>query len=164
MEGGRLDRRDSEVWRLGGVAQRAGGWAGQREVSTRLEPLAAGAPTVIWTDRGGAFFHGNGKITDEFKAALVENDLEHFWKDDSSGQAGKLQEVHLHETAVSWIRYRLTESSPANAWKETREQYTTRLKACCAEINRAYDVDSLCRALPRRIEALIDSEGDRINK
>ena len=28
----------------------------------------------------------------------------------------------------------------------------------------ANDVDSLCRALPRRIEALIDSEGDRINK
>ena len=122
------------------------------------------APTVIWTDRGGAFFHGNGKITDEFKAALEENDLEHFWKDDASGQAGKLQEIHLHETAVSWIRYRLTESSPANAWKETRQQYTTRLKACCAEINRAYDVESLCRALPRRIEALIDSEGDRINK
>ena len=46
MEGGRLDRRDSEVWRLCRVAQRAGGWAGQREVSTRLEPLAAGASSV----------------------------------------------------------------------------------------------------------------------
>ena len=41
-----MDRRDSEVWRLCRVAQRAGGWAGQREVSTRLEPLAAGASSV----------------------------------------------------------------------------------------------------------------------
>ena len=122
------------------------------------------APTVMWTDRGKGFFHGNGKITTEFQAALEENDLKHFWKDDAAIQPGQLQEVHLHETAVSWIRYQLTLSTPNNAWKETREQYTSRLKACCAEINKSYDVDSLCRALPRRIEALIDSEGDRINK
>ena len=123
-----------------------------------------GAPTVVWTDRGKGFFHGNGKITAQFKAALEENGLKHFWKDDAAIQPGQLHEVHLHETAVSWIRYQLTLSTPNNAWKETREQYTSRLKACCAEINKSYDVDSLRRALPRRIEALIESEGDRINK
>ncbi len=88
------------------------------------------APTVMWTDRGKGFFHGNGKITTEFQAALEENDLKHFWKDDAAIQPGQLQEVHLHETAVSWIRYQLTLSTPNNAWKETREQYTSRLKAC----------------------------------
>ena len=95
---------------------------------------------------------------------MEENDLKHFWKDDAAIQPGQLHEVHLHETAVSWIRYQLTVSTPNNAWKETREQYTSRLKLCCAEINKSYDVDSLCRALPRRILALIESEGDRINK
>eukprot|EP00973_Karenia_brevis_P041465 5737303-Karenia_brevis.AAC.1 len=47
-------------------------------------------------------------------------------------------------------------SIPNVEWKETREQYTARLKACCAKVNRSYNVDGLCRAFPRRIQALID--------
>ena len=133
-------------------------------LNIRFQGGSVPAPSVMWTDRGRGFFHGNGSSTCEFKEALEENDFQAFWKDDASIQPGQLQEVHLHETAVSWIRYQLTLSTPTIAWKETREQYTSRLKACCAEINKAYDVDGLCRALPRRIEALIDSEGDRINK
>ena len=133
-------------------------------LNIRFQGGSAPAPSVMWTDRGRRFFHGNGSSTCEFKEALEENDFQAFWKDDASIQPGQLQEVHLHETAVSWIRYQLTLSTPTIAWKETREQYTSRLKACCAEINKAYDMDGLCRALPRRIEALIDSEGDRINK
>jgi len=122
------------------------------------------APKVVWTDRGKGFFHGNGHITPEFESALKENGLKHFWGHDASIQPGHLQEVHLHETAVSWLRYQLTLSTPSNAWKETREQYSTRLKACCAKINASYDVEGLCRAFPRRIEALVDNDGDRISK
>ena len=68
----------------------------------------------------------------------------------------------LHETAVSWIRLRLARSVPAKAWEETREQFTTRLKAVCRDINESLDVEGLCRKLPGRIEQLIENGGDRL--
>ena len=121
-------------------------------------------PTVVWTGRGRGFYDGASKITSRYKAALHGNDLKSFWGDDASALPGKLQEVHLHETAVSWLRYQLMISIPNVEWKEAREQYTARSKACCAKINQSYDVDGLCRAFLRRIQALIDSDGDRISK
>ena len=133
-------------------------------LNIRFQGRGEAAPKVVWTDRGKGFYDGAGKITTQYKSALHDNDLKPFWGDDASIQPGKLQEVHLHETAVSWLRYQLMISIPNVEWKETREQYTARIKACCAKINQSYDVDGLCRAFPRRIQALIDSEGDRINK
>ena len=62
----------------------------------------------------------------------------------------------LHETAVSWIRLLLARSVPAKAWEETREQYTARLKAVCRDINDNLEVEALCRALPTRIDKLVD--------
>ena len=74
-----------------------------------------------------------------------------------------LQELMLHETAVSWIRLRLARSVPAKAWEETREQYTARLKAICREINDTLDVEGLCRALPAPIAKLVERQGDRLD-
>ena len=119
---------------------------------------------MVWTDRGKGFYDGAGKITAQYRAALHGNDLKAFWGDDASAQPGKLQEVHLHETAVSWLRYQLMISIPNVEWKETREQRTARIKARCAKINQSDDVDWLRHAFPRRIQALIDSEGVRTNK
>ena len=45
-----------------------------------------------------------------------------------------------------------------------REDYRRRLKDVCAYINENYEVESLCRELPLRIQMLIDSGGDRISK
>ena len=131
-------------------------------INIRFQGGGFQAPQIVWTDRGPCFFHGNGHITPQFRNALAENGLKHFWGEDASVQPGQLQEVHPHETAVSWLRYQLMISVPRHAWKETREQYGARLKACAAKINASYDVDGLCRALPRRIQALVDNEGDRI--
>jgi hypothetical protein len=75
-----------------------------------------------------------------------------------------LQEVMLHETAVSWMRHRLTISTPINAATETREEYVSRLKRVCAEINANYDVEGLSRAFPSRVQAVKDAGGDRIAK
>ena len=36
------------------------------------------------------------------------------------------------------------------------------LRQCCAEINVELNVDGLCRDLPRRIQQLVDLEGDRL--
>ena len=40
--------------------------------------------------------------------------------------------------------------------------FKKRLRQCEAHINKNYDVDGLCRAFPRRIEALIAAGGDRL--
>ena len=66
----------------------------------------------------------------------------------------------LHETAVSWIRFRLARTVPA----KDRATYTARLKAVCKDINEQLDVDALCRRLPSRIQDVVDAEGDRISK
>lgn len=39
-----------------------------------------------------------------------------------------------------------------------------RLRQICTDINNTYDVDGLCTALPKRIEALEAAEGDRIRQ
>ena len=40
--------------------------------------------------------------------------------------------------------------------------FKKRLRQCEAHINKNYNVDGLCKAFPRRIEALIAAGGDRL--
>ena len=70
----------------------------------------------------------------------------------------------LHETAVSWMREKLTKTLPTKCWEETVEAYRARLKACAAQINGAYDVEGLCRELPSRVADLDRRKGDRLAK
>ena len=120
-------------------------------------------PDMVMVDRGRGFWTPNsGKITPEFKAALREQGLRTVMGEDAVKQPGQLQEVLLHETAVSWLRCRLGRSAPAQSWLETREQYGARLKRCCDEINKDLDVDDLCRAFPKRCKLLDDAEGGRL--
>ena len=72
--------------------------------------------------------------------------------------------VMLHETSVSWMRHRLTISTPVNPATETREEYVSRLKRVCAEIHANYDLEGLSRAFPSRVQAVKAAEGDRIAK
>jgi hypothetical protein len=83
---------------------------------------------------------------------------------DASEQPGALQELMLHETAVAWIRYKLTKTVPARSWTETPEEYRTRLKGVVAEVNHDYKVENLCRELPTRVENLRLEEGGRLPK
>ena len=67
-------------------------------------------------DRGKGFYNpSTGKITPEYSAALREYGFKAFWGDDASVQPGHLQEVLLHETAVSWLRHRLTRDTASEA-------------------------------------------------
>ena len=77
-------------------------------------------------------------------------------------QPGQPQEVLLHETAVAWLRNRLSKSVPAKAWEESVQEYRTRLRSCAAHVNQNYDVDSLCRDLPARLRDLHRRGGDRL--
>ena len=76
-------------------------------------PQATRKPCWVFVDRGKGFYNpGTGVITEEFKAALKECRFKAFWGADASVQPGHLQEVMLHETAVSWLRVRLEASLP----------------------------------------------------
>ena len=96
----------------------------------------------------------SGKITAGYCEALRENGLQAFFSEDASVQPGQLQEVMLHETAVSWIRARLTKTLPKKPWEESVDAYRSRPKACAAYCNGHYDVVGLCRALPKRVQVL----------
>ena len=122
-------------------------------------------PGYVFVDRGRGFYHpATGKITNEFKEALEENGLKAVMGNDASVQPGHMQEVLLHETSVSWLRVRLAESLPAEAWLETRQEYGTRLKRCCDAVNRDLDVEGLCRGFVKRIKTLHSLEGGRLKK
>ena len=75
-----------------------------------------------------------------------------------------MQEVMLHETAVAWIRHRLTQTTPPQAWRETRLEYEARLKRVVADINATADVEGLCHGLPKRLDKLISSGGGRLTE
>ncbi len=111
----------------------------------------------------GFYTPASGRITKEFKEALEEHELEAVMGNSGSAQPGQLQDVLLHETAISWLRRRLAETEPAKSWLETREEYGTRLKRCCDAVNRECDVEGLCRGWMKRMKRLDDeTKGDRL--
>ena len=67
-------------------------------------------------------------------------------------------------TKKRWIRYRENKSRVQRPWEETVAEFTTRFKAIAQDINDNLDVDGLCRGLPKRVQRLVDAEGDRIKK
>ena len=105
----------------------------------------------------------SGRIKGGFKAALQANNLKTYYKDDAGRQPGNLQEVLLHETAVSWIRRREALNRMTKPWEETPEQFATRLKGVVQEINDTLNVEGLCRAFKQRVQKLVDRVGDRIS-
>ena len=99
-------------------------------------------------DRGQGFYNAHsGRITEEFKAALRENSLRAYYGDDAAVVPGNLQEVLLHETAVSWIRYREARNRAMRPWEESVEDVGSRVKGIVQDINDTLDVEDLCRAL-----------------
>ena len=122
-------------------------------------------PDKVMVDRGRGFYAiATGKITSHFLDALREHDLTNMMGPDASIQPGHMQEVMLHETAVAWIRWRLTQTTPAQCWLETRAEYEARLKRVVADINANLDVKGLCYGLPKRLEKIIAADGGRLKE
>ena len=112
---------------------------------------------------GRGFYETNsGSITSEWKEAVAENGFSTFMGDNARKQPGSLQDILLHETAVSWLRKRLERTTPMKCWEESREAYGRRLKRCCEEVNKDCDVEGLCRGFPKRIRLLHDEDGGRL--
>lgn len=127
-------------------------------------PNDASKPNLVMSDRGPAFYHGTGTITEQYSAALRQNGLRPLMGADARMQPGNLQELMLHETAIAWLRFSMSRCVPKQPWHETREEYSTRLKETVRKINANHDVHNLCKGFPKRLSMLIEKEGDRISK
>ena len=122
-------------------------------------------PDILFVDRGKGFFDPRtGLITAEYNDAARAHNFKVFQGDDASLQPGQanLGQLLLHETAVAWIRYRLTRTLPARAWEETVDEYGARLRDIATDINDNLNVEGLCWEFPERIQAVLDNEGDNI--
>ena len=95
---------------------------------------------------------------------LKECGFKAIWGADARIQLGHLQEVLLHETAVSWLRLRLTQTLPAKAWEATPAAFGVRLRQCCAHVNAELDAEDLCKEFPQKVRQLVGAEGDRLKK
>ena len=119
-------------------------------------------PDAFWTDRGKGFYSlASGEITVAYQESLREHRFKAALGNDARVQPGRLQELMLHETAVSWIRLRLTRSVPTWPWEETVDAYAARLKGICDEINNTLDVEGLRRGFLKRVQDFPDCEGGR---
>ena len=120
-------------------------------------------PDMVMVDRGRGFYNpGTGVITPQYQNALREHGFKKAMGDNASIQPGHMQEILLHETAISWIRWRLAQTVPKECWKEIPAEYEARLKHVVADINANLDVEGLCRRLPERLQKLVDSKGERL--
>ena len=70
----------------------------------------------------------------------------------------------LHETAVSWLRVRLSESLPPRCWEETPQAFGERLRGCCSSVNADLDAEGLCKGFPKRIATLTLKKGSRLRE
>ena len=122
-------------------------------------------PKILFVDRGRKFYEKNhGKITPKFKEALTRNRFKAYYGDNAKAQPGAMHELMLHETAVSWIRYLEEQTRPKEPWTESVSEYASRMEGIAVDINKRHKVDNLCRALPKRVQKLLEAEGDRISK
>ena len=117
----------------------------------------------LMVDRGNGFYQQTtGDVTPTYKSVLRECGLKNFMGDNCGLQPGQLGDVLLHETAVAWVRRRERKTVPAPAWAETREAFGQRLKGIAQDFNNRYDVESLCRGFPKRVQQLVDGNGKKL--
>ena len=100
----------------------------------------------------------------KYKAALELHGLQAFQGSNAAQQPGKLSDMLLHETVAAWIRLKLSRTLQARPWEESPKQLITRLKRVAARINQEYNVDVLCKGLPKRVQLLLQRGGGKLKK
>ena len=55
------------------------------------------------------------------------------------------------------------ETTPPEAWKESRAAHIARLKQACEHINKNFDVPGLCKSFSAKLIDLVARKGDRLS-
>ena len=84
--------------------------------------------------------------------------------ENAGSQPGQIGDVLLHETAVARLRTGLTQTTPKSPETETAEEYYARLQEVCADVNRRHDVAGLCKGFRKRLEKVVEKDGDATGK
>ena len=126
----------------------------------------SGHPTVVFTDRGPGFYHpSTGTICPEYVGALEAHGFKAWAGDHGMWQPPDLADILLHETAVAWVRKYL-KHHPLPLAHQAQEKNTRALKrtleAAVEHINTFYEVEELCRSLPKRLRLLKEQGGERL--
>ena len=124
-------------------------------------------PRVVVTDRGPGFYLTgcrNGQIVPKYHEALRGAGFRPFAGEDAAHQPPDCPDLLLHETAVGWIRkyFKKYPFRRAAGLEENVRRMKTCMAACVEHINRAYNVEELSSAWPRRLQELVAAEGERL--
>ena len=153
------------------------GWAQSGDGQAQMVPLLPGIldhmlgedcrhPDVLFTDRGPGFYHPSTcTICPEYVAALQAHGFKAWAGDHSKWQPPDLADILLHETAVAWVRKYL-KHHPLPLAHQAQERHVKTLKRTLDDavehINTFYEVEELCRSLPKRLKLLADQGGERL--
>ena len=122
-------------------------------------------PTIVFTDRGPGFYHpSTGNICQEYLAALQQHGFQPWAGECSKWQPPDIADVLLHETAVSWARHYM-KKHPFKLSPSMDTNFTKLCKLVQSAVNHAnsnYAVANLCHDLPKRLESLVCTGGDRL--
>ena len=58
--------------------------------------------------------------------------------------------------------YNLRMDARIAPWKEIVPELAKRMREIAHDVNAKFEVEGLCRAFPKRLQLLVDAEGDRI--
>ena len=122
-------------------------------------------PLLFFTDRGPGFYHpSTGNICQEYLAALQQHGFQPWAGECSKWQPPDIADVLLHETAVSWARHYM-KKHPFKLSPSMDTNFTKLCKLVQSAANHAnsnYAVANLCHDLPKRLESLVCTGGDRL--
>ena len=103
-------------------------------ILARRFPEAAQKPKMLFPDKGRGFWAPHGGMTLKFAEAMDRTGLRAFVGDSARDMPRDMPDLLLHETAVRWIRVRVSLTTPRHPWLETKEEYGARLRAAAQEV------------------------------
>ena len=91
--------------------------------------------------------------------------LKAFAGPDASWQPPDLADLLMHETVAAWVRKYFIAHPIFKGpdLEKTWQSFEKGMLECEAHINAHHDLAGLCASLPRRVQKLLDNEGDRLH-
>ena len=132
----------------------------------KMLPTCERLPRILCSDRGPGFYQNStGHIVEAYRRAVAKGGFRTYAGDDASKQPPDMPDFWPHETAVSWIRS-LMRKKPVqrgNGLDHMQRELEGALSDCVKHINANYDVESLSKSFPRRVDELLAAEGERLS-